>query len=486
MEPLNFGDDVLEVHDVSRGWIPFQEGHFIESTDYKLRYHGEQKEVLILGLPWPFYKKENKHMAQFTTPFQSGVFEIRFGNQTITSYIYPDDRKMTEQQYDLMLTEILEESNSCFQRSGLTVNVDASGKMREMSWTQWSYIERAFHQLKQIVTKVMKQPIRRLEKQVVVMQREKVQRVEKVTMHWLDKAGYGIDIPKMIQTDKTFETVNVFENQVVKQQLYGLYRLLTRYETIDIKEVADKAKIYKTITLRWLNSSFFQGVSEHEGPYTITQKFRKHPVYRLWYQWFTKLYQHSKEGIGLSYPIPLKDTFQLYEMWCYMKVVKVLREANMLEDTSDLYRQTKDGLFLNLAENYQSRVKLKGGNSLYFQRTYQYNSNPYYTFTQRMIPDIVLEGEKGIIVFDPKYRVSHNLGTALGEMHKYRDGILHRESGERAVRAVYILTPTKSEDAETMRYFQDTFLKKHQMGAYHLLPGVENEELEEQILKSMK
>jgi hypothetical protein len=58
-----------------------------------------------------------------------------------------------------------------------------------------------------------------------------------------------------------------------------------------------------------------------------------------------------------------------------------------------------------------------------------------------LIPDIV----KGIIVFDPKYRVPGNLGTALGEMHKYRDGILCRETGERAVKEVYILTPTKSE-----------------------------------------
>ncbi|MEH7096504.1 hypothetical protein [Neobacillus vireti] len=51
--------------------------------------------------------------------------------------------------------------------------------------------------------------------------------------------------------------------------------------------------------------------------------------------------------------------------------------------------------------------------------------------TQRMIPDIVQEGENGLIVFDPKYRVPDNLGPALGEMHKYRDGILKRNNGER-------------------------------------------------------
>ena len=99
-----------------------------------------------------------------------------------------------------------------------------------------------------------------------------------------------------------------------------------------------------------------------------------------------------------------------------------------------------------------------------------------------MIPDIVIEGAKGIIIFDPKYRVPDNLGTALGEMHKYRDGIIHRDTGKRAIQEVYILTPTKDEQAEGLRYFREDFQQRYKMGAIQVAPGFVDDNLKEKIL----
>ncbi|KKK36916.1 hypothetical protein WQ57_05590 [Mesobacillus campisalis] len=207
--------------------------------------------------------------------------------------------------------------------------------------------------------------------------------------------------------------------------------MLGTYEKVEFEAVSQKARKFRSILNRWLASPFLKGVSVNRGPYSITQKFRKHPVYRLWYGWFDRLYKHGREGIGLDYPISLKDTYQLYEIWCFMKVVKVLKEAGLVKDTTNLYLMTNDGIFLNLAENQESEIRLEGGVSLFYQLSYQYNSRNFHTYTQRMIPDIVLESERGIIVFDPKYRVPGNLGIALGEMHKYRDGILTGIQGQR-------------------------------------------------------
>lgn len=195
-------------------------------------------------------------------------------------------------------------------------------------------------------------------------------------------------------------------------------------------------------------------------------------------------FQRLDYQIGLSYPIALKDTFFLYEMWCYMQIVKILRESNLIKDTSNLFKTTRDGMFLNLAENNQSSIRLLNGMTLYFQRSYQYNSKAFHTYTQRMIPDIVLEGKDFIIVFDPKYRVPGNIGTALGEMHKYRDGIIHRESGEKAVKEVCILTPTSDDQADSMRYFDVEFAEKYGMGALQMVPGSQNSELKQLVLTS--
>lgn len=486
MEQHNSGDSILELWDVQQGWIPFLEAYLREATEYKLRYTGHLGDVRIQGIPVPFYQEQNKSFATFITPFQCGLLKVFLDGEDFETYIYPDDRKLTEEQFDWMIEEILEEANSCFQISGLQTNVNASERTRDISWTQWLYIENSFYQLKKFFSKIEMQPFRRLEKFPVMMKREKVQHSGDVTLRWLDLRGYGEDIPSNVQNVKTLETINLYENQVLKQQLKGLYRILRKYEMVEDEAVARKSARYKAIVQRWLNSPFMKEITENQGHFSITQKFRKHPVYRLWYQWFERLYKHDREGIGFDYPISLKDTFQLYEMWCFMKIVKILREDGFIQDTSGLFRTTKNGLFLDLAENKESQIKLQGGMSLYYQRTYQYNSKTYHTYTQKMIPDIVIEGEKGIIVFDPKYRVPYNLGTALGEMHKYRDGIIHRDTGERAVHEVYILTPTREELVDGMRYFHSDFHEMYSMGAIQAVPGVENRILKKGIFTSLE
>ncbi|RDW17534.1 hypothetical protein CWR48_13495 [Oceanobacillus arenosus] len=66
-------------------------------------------------------------------------------------------------------------------------------------------------------------------------------------------------------------------------------------------------------------------------------------------------------------------------------------------------------------------------------------------------------------------------------MHKYRDGIIHRERRERALQQVFILTPTKDEQAELMRYFDEDFYKKYRMGAVQLVPGEYLDGLKEKV-----
>ncbi|XXM70749.1 DUF2357 domain-containing protein [Lysinibacillus sphaericus] len=486
MVPLSSGDELLEIWLPDGGWKPFFEAFLTEAAEYKLRYEAEGIDLRIQGMPLPFHPDGDFLSAVFLAPFQSGRLEVSLNGRDYETFIYPDSRKLTEQQFDLMIEEILEVSNTCFQLTGLEREVSASGRSRGASWTQWMYIERSFRQLRRIFTRIEQQPFSSLIKLPISQRREQVQRVEPKTIHWLDKKGYGEQVPLHVETEKTFETMDMYENRVLKKQLTDLSVLLRSYMEVERTEVAGTAANYHAILRNWLNASFLKEVSVHRGAYAITQKFRKQPVYRQWYQWFEQLYRHDREGIGFDYPIALKDTFTLYEMWCFMKIVGVLRELDLVVDTRELYGTTESGLFLDLAENKESRIELRGGMSLYFQRNYQYNSGKFHTFTQRMIPDIVLEYEDEIIIFDPKYRVPGNLGTALGEMHKYRDGILHRETGERAVREVFILTPTHAESAESMRYFQAAFHDRYKMGAIPMVPGDECRQLRERLLKMMQ
>lgn len=264
---------------------------------------------------------------------------------------------------------------------------------------------------------------------------------------------------------------------MLKSQLIDLERMLNLYQHCSYSEIEQRAANYQSRVKSWLIKSFLKETGELQGNREITQVIRKHPVYRQTYQWFERLFKHSSEHIGFDYSIPMKDTYELYEMWCYFQLIKELRKQNLLADTAELFKTKKEGLFLNLSVNHESKVSLINGWKLYFQRNYQANSPDFHTYTHRMIPDIVIEGEDALYIFDPKYRVPSNLSNALGEMHKYRDGILNRQTGEKAVREVYIMTPWQ-EGNEEQKFFREEYLQEHKTGTVAMTPGGLNQWLE--------
>lgn len=151
-----------------------------------------------------------------------------------------------------------------------------------------------------------------------------------------------------------------------------------------------------------------------------------------------------------------------------MQIVKILRENGALLDISDLFSLEKDGLVLNLSEKKESRIKLVGGGTLAYQRWFTRATQDFVTYTHGMKPDIVLEVEDKLYIFDPKYRLDHNLPMALGEMHKYRDGIVRKTDGSRVVEEVYIITPAPGK--ENSHLFGDEYRQRYRMGAYCLKP----------------
>ncbi|REK76102.1 DUF2357 domain-containing protein [Paenibacillus paeoniae] len=304
------------------------------------------------------------------------------------------------------------------------------------------------------------------------MRRERVKIVDTQTLAWLERNSERSEvgtIPAIVNSSVREDSYNTYENRLLKRRLVELRHLLKLYgEASPEEEHAIRAEAYADRVGYWLRDSFFKQVIPYQGAIQISQVFRKHPVYRQCYQWFDRLYKHGNERIGLLYNYPLKETFALYEIWCYMQLVKVFREKGLLKDSSGLFQTKREGIFLHFAEHKESVVHLTNGMRLSYQRVFQNNSPRFYTFTQRMVLDIVIEVGDHLYILDPKYRVASNLGTALGEMHKYRDGILLRSNDERAVQNVFILTPAANDE---LRYFTADFHMRYKMGAITLSPG---------------
>lgn len=473
MEPPSTGVK-LELCKNGNDWESVEEVFLTEATEYLWRCTQGVNLLSFQGMPLQYTIEDSYKTGKLLTPFQSGEVRFVIGDDEVKNYVYPDSRKVTNDQFELMLRDILEEASVCFDFAGAHKMFDASGRTRTTSWIQWSYINRHFDELTRFFNQIKRNPLRKLNRDIVMEKRERIKFVTTKTIAWLDRNGYAVEVPERVLSERIEESYDIYENRLIKKHLYDLRLLLLKYREFLDRKTQIKASEYLLKIGKWLRSDFLASVSPLKEIIVISQKIRKQPHYRSWYQWFEKLYEHKNLKVGIGYNLPLKDTFEVYEIWCYMQLVGYFRNRGLLKDATNLYRLTSDGIFLDLHQHNKSLIELKNGANLYYQKNYQFNSPDYYTFTQRMVPDIVIECRRGLIILDPKYRIGSNIGKALGEMHKYKDGILSRDSNKKVVEHVSVLTPDGGNQEE-LRFYKVEFHETYQMGAHALAPGKNNE-----------
>lgn len=231
----------------------------------------------------------------------------------------------------------------------------------------------------------------------------------------------------------------------------------------------------------------------------MTVTLTKHPGYRRLHQYYLKfllgLTPVGQENLDLS----LERTYQLYEYWCFLKIVEYLvkRYKDEEVDASELFTVTGEhgGISLRLKHGNESAVKVNERLKVYFQR--HYNHHPIdnlpgvgsYSFLMK--PDIVLEkkeedGSINTVLLDPKYRVGRKpILDALGDMHKYKDALVDG-NGKRIISAAFILVPNSPQDTGIVaRYCPWDYKIQHGFGVCILSPGNESnlDELNELLLE---
>lgn len=183
------------------------------------------------------------------------------------------------------------------------------------------------------------------------------------------------------------------------------------------------------------------------GPPSLT--LLSAPGYREAHQILTALRLALQLG-GESLQYQSKDVHDLYEIWCFLRVVGIVADVTGASiATSGLIQHYRGGLRVGLRAGARSDVDVPDGRRLL---TVSYNrSYPGQTGTQK--PDIVVRvREEGapdlVIVLDAKYRVDasseyrSSFGApgppieAVNALHRYRDAIVTRRSGGESFRPV--------------------------------------------------
>src|SRR5262249_34568932 len=131
--------------------------------------------------------------------------------------------------------------------------------------------------------------------------------------------------------------------------------------------------------------------------------------------------------------LPLARTFELYELWCFLRLVRAGAEEFGPKglDLRDLFISDAAGGVTIRAGAVT--VPVGRGWKLCFKKNYRefwIEPDGRGSYSRTMIPDVVAAHEATgqehtrLIVLDAKYRIDQGLNDALSSIHSYRDALV--------------------------------------------------------------
>ncbi len=269
--------------------------------------------------------------------------------------------------------------------------------------------------------------------------------------------------PTHLECTKKNMTLDTPENRFVKYfisrciyiaELFRRYfvRKVNKADLIDYILVDDAKKIVDILE-NLLSRSFFDGLGDMQHlPYT-SQVLQKGDGYRELFAYFNRMNLGSTYPIGstdLMKIIENKDIALLYEYWTFFACLDALK--NLLGEPRNASLPSSGVMQSDLP--WDLRVDFGEEVSLFYNKTYSHSRKESYSLAYR--PDVSLETEHGIYIFDAKFKKENVIYSQFGaeetaetedeefsqgfkygdisKMHCYRDAI-------EGVKAAFVLYP---------------------------------------------
>lgn len=290
---------------------------------------------------------------------------------------------------------------------------------------------------------------------------------------------------KLIEERKV-TTLDIFENRFGK---YMIQQTIKRLKSIEIyldpnDERENNTLIFirkKIKTLEMYLNNYFQDISDLTGNKSMSLVFQMAPGYKEMYKKYIMLNKGLDLGDDL-FKITPKKLYSLYEMWCYIKIHKILCDLGYEVEEYGMLQYKDNGMYLSLLQDSQSKMVYKSNKNkleLWYNKSY---SMP--TTDQR--PDTVLhirnlnDKDNRTYIFDAKYRMSVDNGRIgpmvedINVMHRYRDAIVSKMSDEFHYKydtfGAYVMFPYGNEEDFLNHKFYKS-IEEVNVGAFPMLPG---------------
>jgi hypothetical protein len=518
-----------EYEPIPQGVIREARSYFFELRD---SHNASDADLLIDDIPAEALRTRQTDVARWrwVPGFHAGIVEVvlkipasaprRF--EIVTD---PDLRKLTRDDFDTMVRELLEDTFALFSLSAFRKGIARQPGNRPPALARLEFLRSRSEEIVDAVAAIARSPRHFLRAEEVTVPTHRATRatgpeiiksfrsgqIRYETSHpsRLPAALSG-RLPAKIKIHQRRNSVDIPEHRQIKACLRSWAAwLMNVADVLRLTTVADDAETLTTastwairthhIARKISNAAalpFMSDVGEGPAQLRMSSLFRRDPVYQRFY----RLWQDMNLGLAALFgdfiQMPLARTYELYELWCFLRLVRAAAEEYGADglDVSNLFISDATGGVTVAAGAVM--VPVGGGNVLCFQKKYQeYWIEPgrQGSFSRTMVPDIAITcpsagGTEGrLIILDAKYRIDAGLNDALNSIHTYRDALVQEvETGqiEGIVTAAYLLTPHIPElgcDFHSTqmpgRLFHPLYREKFRFGAVTLRPGMSSADL---------
>jgi len=348
--------------------------------------------------------------------------------------------------------------NLAMAANARTYGLAAPAKAHNPTLVEWfALIESYFGDFFKLANAIARSPHSGLVKRSTLVATERARRVTRQTLGRAlrrDNGGavipsIGVALPRKISESVSSTTFDTPENRYYKALIKETYRNIRALSRADASGDEDanrsaETKFFESIRPRLkamerqveviLRAPYLGQVADAGLARPDSMVLHKHPLYSR----FDKLCRLLNGGLSFAgdiVPIGMKETSLLYEYWCFLKIVSLLRARfDLAEQTVVSYKRLRMTVALKKGKQSAMRfVHKPTGADMFLVYNRLFNRLP--TIAQQ--PDNVIQfaSAERFYIFDAKYRIQFDadyvkqyggLGPTTDDvntMHRYRDAI---------------------------------------------------------------
>ena len=367
-------------------------------------------------------------------------------------------------------------------------------------------IKRIFDKFQNAANTIISSPHHKLYVEHPIVPAHKVKKIDNQTIKWLQKhpehvvpmyVGYSAVKAPTVKKQITYNTLeNQFAKFILKSTVKKLRDFRERYTRSTRRPedaVLNSVDSMTAVLSKLVNTTFLWEVDDYRATQSMSLVFEMAPGYRELYKYYLMM-QRGLSVHGDVFRMSHKDTAQLYEYWCFIKLVTLMKRNYRLA-SSDVIKVDNTGVTISLVKGKKSEVKFvnpRTGEMI----TLAYNPGEQNTQTVNQKPDNVLTLEKKgsnvpyKYVFDAKYRIENNPSdpfypdtkpgpkvSDINTMHRYRDSIVYESDTpsrfmfEKTMFGAYVLFPYDDPDGEYKNHRFYKSIETVNIGGLPFLPG---------------